>query len=91
LNNKFVLPERGRDGGHDLSDEPVQIGVGWPLDVEVPAADVVDGLIVDHESAVRVLQSGVGGQDGVVRLNDCSGDLKLKAHELVNQIKLFIT
>ena len=63
MNNKFVLPERGRDGGHDLSDEPVQIGVGWPLDVEVPAADVVDGLIVDHEGAVRVFQRGVSGQD----------------------------
>jgi hypothetical protein len=65
-----------------LSDETIEIGVRGTLDVQVPSADVVDGLIVDHESAVRVLQSGVGGQDGVVRLNDCSGDLKLKAHEI---------
>ncbi len=43
------------DGGHDLSDETVEVGVGGTLDVEIPAADVVDGLIIYHESAVRVL------------------------------------
>merc|ERR1712172_307681 len=54
---------------------PVEVGVGWPLDVQVTAADVVDGLIVHHEGTVGVLQSGVGGQDGVVGLNHSSGDL----------------
>jgi hypothetical protein len=27
-------------------------------------------LVVDHEGTVRVLESGVGGQDGVVWLNN---------------------
>ena len=36
---------------------------------------VVDGLVVDHESAVGMLQSGMGRQDGIVRLNNGSGDL----------------
>ena len=35
-------------------------------------ADVIDGLVVNHEGAVGVLQGGVGGQDGVVRLDDSS-------------------
>merc|ERR1712172_447274 len=54
---------------------PVEVGVGWPLDVQVTAADVVDGLVVHHEGTVGVLQSGVGGQDSVVGLNHSSGDL----------------
>eukprot|EP00916_Digyalum_oweni_P009708 GHVL01016352.1.p1 GENE.GHVL01016352.1~~GHVL01016352.1.p1 ORF type:complete len:468 (-),score=45.07 GHVL01016352.1:77-1480(-) len=63
------------DGGHDLADQTVEVGVGGTLDVQVTAADVVDSLVVDHEGAVGVLQGGVGGQDGVVGLNHGGGDL----------------
>ena len=31
--------------------------------------DIVEGFVVDHEGTVRMLKSGVGGEDGVVRLN----------------------
>lgn len=68
-----VKSERGCNGRHNLSDEPVQIGIGWPVDVEVPTADVVDGLIINHESAVRVLESGVRCQDTVVGLDNSGG------------------
>ena len=64
-----VKPQRGRDAWDDLADQPIQICVGWSLHVQVASADVVDGLVVHHESAVAVLKSGVGGQDRVVRLN----------------------
>merc|ERR1719464_2321441 len=57
-------------------NKPIQIGVRGPLDVEVPSADVINGLVVNHEGAVRVLQGGVGGQDGVVGLNHGSGHLR---------------
>ncbi|WAR26379.1 hypothetical protein MAR_012083, partial [Mya arenaria] len=75
-----VEPEGGSDGGHDLTNQPVQVGVCWALNVEVPAADVVDGLVVDHEGAVGVLQGGMGGQDGVVWLDDGGGDLGSGVH-----------
>ena len=68
-------PEGGGNGGHDLTDQPVQVGVGGSLNVQVPAADIVDGFIVHHKGAVRVLQRGVGCQDGVVGLNHSGGDL----------------
>ena len=58
-----------------LANEAVQIAVGRPLDVEVPSADVVDGLVVHHEGAVRVFQGGVGGQNRVVGLDHSGGDL----------------
>jgi len=70
-----IESEGGGDGGDDLSDQPVQVGVGWSFDVEVSSADIVDGFVIDHESAIGVLQGGVGGEDGVVWLNDSGGDL----------------
>ena len=73
-----IEPQGGSDGADNLGDQPVQVGVSWALNVEVATADVVDGLIVDHEGTVRVLQGGMGGQDGVVGLNHSSGHLKEK-------------
>ena len=71
-----IEPQGGSDGADDLANQPVQVGVGGALDVEVAAADVVDGLVVNHEGTVRVLQGGMGGQDGVVGLNNSSGHLQ---------------
>jgi len=62
-------------GGDDLSDQSVQVGLGGSLDVQVASADVVDSLVVEHDCDVGVLQQGVGGQHGVVRLNHSGGDL----------------
>ena len=45
-------------------------------DVEVAVADVIDGLIVDEESAVGVLNGAVGGENGVVGLNDGGRDTR---------------
>ena len=41
---RFKLPQRGRDGGDDLGDQPVEIGVGGPVDLQVVLTKVVDGL-----------------------------------------------
>ena len=60
---------------HTLSDQAVQVLVIGTLDTEATTADVVDGFIVDHEGAVGVLKSGVGGQDGVVWLDHGCRDL----------------
>ena len=68
-----------------MCDKPVQVGVGWSLDVHVTSADVVDGFVVDHEGTVGVLQGGMGGQDSVVRLNDRSGDLKERIRVIIRK------
>ena len=47
----------------NLSDEAVQVFVGWTFDTQVLLADVVNSFIVDHESTVRVLQSGMRSQN----------------------------
>jgi hypothetical protein len=50
--------------------------VGWSLDVEVSSADVINGLIVQHDGNISVLKKRVGGKNGVIRLNNSSGDLR---------------
>lgn len=72
---RTIESEGSSDGGNDLSDESVEVLEVWTFDVEGTTADVVDGLVVDHEGTVGLLQSGVGSQDGVVWLDDGGGDL----------------
>jgi len=58
-----------------LSDESVEVGVGWSLDIEVSSADIVDGLVVKNDSNIGVLKERVSGKHRVVWLDDGSGDL----------------
>ena len=55
-----VKPQRRRDGGDYLGNEPVQIGVCGLRDVEICPAKIVDGLIVHKEGNIRVFQCRVG-------------------------------
>jgi len=70
-----IESERSGQRGDGLSDEPVQVGVCWSLDIEISSADIIDGLVIKHDSNVGVLEEGVGGEDGVVWLNNGGGDL----------------
>ena len=45
------------------------------LDIEVSSADIVDSLVIKDNGNISVLQEGVGGEHGVVWLNNGSGDL----------------
>jgi len=71
-----VESERSGDRGDNLADHSVQVRVAWALDTKIVAADVVNCLVVDHEGTVGVLESRVGGQDRVVRLDNGGGDLR---------------
>lgn len=62
--------------GRTLCDETVKVLVVWSLNSQVAAANVVNGLVVDHEGAVGVLESCVRGENRVVWLNNRSGDLR---------------
>jgi len=75
-----IETQRRSQGRDNLSNQPVQVGVGRALNVQVAAAHIVQGLVIKAEGAVGVLQQRVGGQDVVVRLNDGSGDLGGRGH-----------
>jgi len=70
-----IESEGSSQGRDDLGNQAVQVGVGGALNVEAATADVVDGLVVEHDGNISVLQQRVGGEHGVVGLNDGGGDL----------------
>ena len=61
-----------------MTYQPIEIGVGWPINVKVSATDIVNGFVVDHEGTVRVLKGGVSAQGRVVRLNNSSSNLRCR-------------
>ena len=70
-----VESEGGSQGGDNLGNESVQVGVGWSLDIKVSSGDIVAGLVIKHDSDIGGLKEGVGGEHGVVWLNNSSGHL----------------
>ncbi len=70
-----IEAQRSRNGRDNLADQAVQVGVGWALDIQVAATNIIDSFVIDHESAVGMFQGGMGGQDGVVGFDDGSRDL----------------
>jgi len=54
-----IETEGGSEGRDDLGDQTVEVGVGGSLDVEVAAADIVQGLVIQTEGAVSVLKKRV--------------------------------
>ncbi len=50
-----VESQRGRQRGDDLSDQSVQVGVGWSLNIQVSSADIIDGFVVQHDANIGVL------------------------------------
>jgi len=70
-----VESEGSSQRGDNLSNESVQVGVGWSLDIEVSSADIVDGFVIEHDGNIGVLKEGVGGEHGVVWLNNGGGNL----------------
>ena len=55
-----VESEGGSQGGDNLGNKSVKVGVGWSLDVEVSSADIIDGFVIDHDGDISVLKEGVG-------------------------------
>jgi len=70
-----IESEGSGDGRDDLCNKTVEVGEARGGDSQVLLADVVDGLVVDHERTVGVLKGGVGSQDSVVWLDDGVAEL----------------
>ena len=79
-----IKPKRSSDGGYDLTDQPVQVGVGGTFNIKVTSADIIDSFIIYHEGTVRVLQGSVSTQGGVVRFNNCSRNLNRKILNIIS-------
>lgn len=76
-----TVKSQGRgDGADDLGNEAVHVLIIGTWDVQIPSADVVDGLIVHQEGAVGVFNGAVSRQDRVVRLDDSGRDTGSRVH-----------
>ena len=67
-----IESQRSSQRRDNLSNKSVKVSMGWSFDIQVSSADIINGLIVQHDGNVSVLQKGVGGQDRIVRLNNGS-------------------
>jgi hypothetical protein len=67
-----IEAETRGDRADHLGDQTVQVLVTRAGNIQVATADIVDGFVVNQKGAVRVLNSAVGGQDGIVGLNNGS-------------------
>merc|ERR1719317_1691333 len=66
------------DGKDNLANHTVEIRVRRPLNVEIPTADVINSLIINHESTIRMFKGGMGCQNSIVRLNNSSSNLRCR-------------
>ena len=69
---RAIESEGSSEGGDNLCNESVQVGVSWSLDIKVSSADIIDGLVINHNGDISMLKEGMGGKDGVVWLNNGS-------------------
>ena len=66
--------------GDELTDEPIKVGIGGGDDAQPLLAQVIDGLVVDHEGYIIMLEGRVRVQDGIIRFHHsrrhlCNGSI----------------
>jgi len=54
-----VESKRSSQRRNDLCNKSVQVGVSRSLDVEVSSRDIIDGLVVKHDSNISVFKEGM--------------------------------
>jgi len=55
-----IESEGSSEGGDNLGNESVQVGVSWSLNIKVSSADIIDGFVINHNGDISVLKKGMG-------------------------------
>merc|ERR1719317_1394491 len=77
VNVQSSIKSKGSSDGRDnLANHAVEIRIRWSFNIQIPAADIINSLIINHESTIRMLKGSMGGQNSVVRLNNSSSNLR---------------
>jgi len=71
-----IETQTGCNRADDLSNQTVQVLEIGSGNIQAAAADVVYSLVVNKESAVRVLDGAVGRQNGIVWFNNRCRDAR---------------
>lgn len=69
-----IKAKRRRDRADNLSNQAVEMLERWARNIQVPAADIVNGLIIYQKCAVGVLDCAVRAENGVIGLDDSCRD-----------------
>jgi hypothetical protein len=76
INVKSTIEAKGcSKRGDNLSDQTVQVGVGWALDIKRATADIVDSFVIKHNCNIGVLKKRVGRKNAIVWFYNSSGYL----------------
>ena len=67
----------------DLGNDSVDVRVRRRIEVKGRLADAVEGLVIEAEGHVAVLEEGVGREHTVVRLHHRGGDLRGRSYHKV--------
>lgn len=78
--------QTGGDTRHDERDEVVQISVGGRVELQGSETNVVQGLVIDTEGLVRVLDKLVDGECSVVWLDNGVRDLTVSFNITASEI-----
>jgi hypothetical protein len=61
INVKGTIESKGSGQRRDnLSNESVQVGISWSLNIEVSSANIVHSFIVDHDGDISVFEERMG-------------------------------
>ena len=69
-----IKTQAGGNRADNLSDEAIKMLVVWSGDIKIATADVIYCFVVNQECTVGVLDSAVGGKNGIVGFNNGSRD-----------------
>jgi len=73
---QFTLESKGSGHGrHNLRDQSVEVLISWLLDIKSLLADIIDGLVIQNEGHLSVVQEPMGGEKSIVWLDDGGGDV----------------
>jgi len=51
-----IESEGGSQGGDNLGNESVQVGVCWSLNIKISSADIIDSFVIKHDCDISVLK-----------------------------------
>ena len=61
INVKGTIESKGGSkGGDNLSDESVQVSVGWSFNIKSSSADIINRFIIKHDSNIGMFKKRMG-------------------------------
>jgi len=55
-----IESKRGGKRRDNLSNESVQVGIGWSFNIKISSTDIIDGFIIEHDGNIGMFKKRVG-------------------------------